>query len=373
MPDESFDGLVAVHQVVVGPKCVERARNFIAIGIYQSTVPIMANDKLTQIAEQLRKGVVPPTESVRTFLEWFGAERRGYKVVQDIRAELSAYKIATDPDFEYQYIDNQIAFKTASPSEAEVEGIVEVEAPDPTYRIGRLEPANKPPTSVKPDHTIQQVITIMLSKDYSQLPVMTSPREVKGMVTWKSIGSRLALKRPCITAKDCMEAAQIISNEESLFSAIRIIASYDYVLVQAHDKQITGIVTASDFNEQFRKLAEPFLWVGEIENGIRRMLLGKFNPTELKGAKAPGEDGREVESVVDLTFGEYIRLIQVQANWDKLKIEIDRNEFVARLDRVGEIRNDVMHFDSDGLEQADLETLREFASFLKRLRDVGAV
>ena len=37
------------------------------------------------------------------------------------------------------------------------------------------------------------------------------------------------------------------------------------------------------------------------------------------------------------------------------------------------IRNDVMHFDPDGLEANDLHVLREFAQFLKRLRDVGAV
>ena len=35
----------------------------------------------------------------------------------------------------------------------------------------------------------------MLSNDFSQLPVMTGPRELKGIVSWKSIGSRLALDK----------------------------------------------------------------------------------------------------------------------------------------------------------------------------------
>ena len=310
---------------------------------------------------------------MRSFLLWFGAERRGYRVVQDIRDELARYKIATDPDFEYEYIDNPIGFKTAPIGEAEIDGKIGIEAPDPTYRVGRLEPANRTPIWANPDNSLQQIVTLMLAKDFSQLPVMTSSREVKGMVSWKSIGSRLALKRPCNTARDCMESPQIISSEESLFSAIRVIAYYDYVLVKAQDGQISGIVTASDFNEQFRKLAEPFLLVGEIENGIRRMLRGKFNSSELQGAKAPGDDSRKVESIADLNFGEYIRLIQLELNWQKIEVEIDRVEFIRVLDKVRQIRNDVMHFDPDGLEQADLETLREFASFLKRLRDVGAV
>lgn len=66
-----------------------------------------------------------------------------------------------------------------------------------------------------------------------------------------------------------------------------------------------------------------------------------------------------------------IRLIEKVENWMKLKIEIDRVTFVAQLNRVREIRNDVMHFDPDGLDDGDLTFLREFAQFLKRLRDVG--
>ena len=105
----------------------------------------------------------------------------------------------------------------------------------------------------------------MLTQDFSQLPVMTNEREVKGIVSWKTIGSRLALKKECALVRDAMEPAQEIGIEESLFSAIAIIAANDYVLVRALDKKISGIITASDFNVQFQQLAEPFLLVGEIE------------------------------------------------------------------------------------------------------------
>ena len=143
--------------------------------------------------------------------------------------------------------------------------------------------------------------------------------------------------------------------------------------MRAQDKKISGIITASDFNVQFQKLAEPFLLVGEIENGIRQILRGKYSKSELNAAKAPGDDDREIEGVSDLTFGEYLRLVENEKRWKKLKLAIDRKEFVKRLDRVREIRNDVMHFDPDGLEEADLEALREFALFFRRLRDVGVV
>jgi hypothetical protein len=226
---------------------------------------------------------------------------------------------------------------------------------------------------VKPDATLQQVITLMMTRDFSQVPVMTTERDVKGMISWKSIGSRLALKRPCAAVRDCMELAEIASIDESLFSAIDKVAQHDYVLVQANDRTISGIVTASDFNDQFRRLAEPFLLVGEVENGIRGILFGKFSVKELTEAKAPGDDERAIGAISDLTFGEYIRLIESEKGWKKLGLEIDRVEFISRLNRVREVRNDVMHFDPDGLAPSDLVALREFARFLKSLRDLGAV
>jgi CBS domain-containing protein len=333
----------------------------------------VAEEKLAVIAAQLKKGVAPSRETVRTFLLWFGAERRGYNVVRRIRGALKRHGLLTSPEFEYTWLDGTIAFETAPPEGAPAAAPSGTASTDPTFRIGRLEAANKAPISVKPDATLQQAVTIMLTNDFSQLPVMTSPRELKGIVSWKTIGSRLALKRPCINVREAMEPAQVVSVDESLFDAIARIATHDYVLVQAADKTFAGIVTASDFNFQFQALAEPFLLVGEIENGLRRILHQKFNVKELEEAKAPGDDGRAIESPSDLTFGEYVRLLEPEKRWKKLRIEIDRVEFLERLNRVREVRNDVMHFDPDGLDRDDLVFLREFAQFLKRLRDVGAV
>ena len=182
----------------------------------------------------------------------------------------------------------------------------------------------------------------------------------------------MALGKNCNLVRDCMEPAKIVSIEDSFFSAITMIAEYDYVLVRSPDNKVCGIITASDFNDQFRKLAEPFLLVGEIENGVRKILHGRFSAAELKRAKSPKGDPRTIGGISDLTFGEYIRLIQFEEHWKKLDIAIDRVEFVFGLERVRDIRNDVMHFDPDGLEDPDLDFLRAFALFLKRLRDLGA-
>ncbi len=326
------------------------------------------NAKLTAIAEQLQKGIAPPKETVRTLLSWYGASRRGYNVSHEIKRELKEHGLRTEPDFESEYIDGYVSFEKGATKEPPNEE----SATDPTHKIARLASAHRPPLSVKPDSTLQQTITVMLTNDFSQLPVMTSTRELKGVVSWKSIGTRLALRRACNNAQDCMEAACEVAMGDSLFSAIRTVIDHEYVLVRAEDKQVCGIITASDLTEQFQKLAEPFLLVGEIENGVRQMLYGRFTKEELCAAKAAEDKERKVQAVADLTFGEYIRLLESEKNWTKVKLEIDRVEFVNRLHQIRKIRNDVMHFDPDGLDDADLTNLREFARFLKRLRDVGA-
>lgn len=331
----------------------------------------LAEEKLSAIAAQLKNGVAPPKETVRAFLLWFGAERRGYRVVRQIRGALRRHSLATFPDFEWAYIDGQVGFIKAPSDTKAPQGVADDSPADPTYRIRSLASANKTPVTVTPDSTLQQITTLMLTNDFSQLPVMTGARDVKGIVSWKSIGIRLSLKKSISSAKDCMEDVKILSASEPLFSAIAVVAANDYVLVQAQDKTICGILTASDFNDQFRLLAEPFLLLGEIENGVRRLLHGKFTQAELNSAKVPGDDGRQIDAPADLSFGEYIRLIENEASWKKLHIEVDRAIFVSELNRVREIRNDVMHFDPDGLEEDDLRLLREFAQFLKRLRDVG--
>jgi hypothetical protein len=244
---------------------------------------------------------------------------------------------------------------------------------DPTYRIGKLASANNPPVSVKPDSSLSEATTIMLSHDYSQLPVMTGERDVKGIISWSSIGKRLVFEKPCMFVRDCMEQHQEISAEVSLFAAIDIIIQHEYVLIRDSSKKISGIVTTSDLSLQFLQLGEPFLLLGEIENQIRRLIHGKFSKDELADARDPSDSTRQISSEADLTFGEYIRLLENPSRWSSLKIKIDRGVFVDRLNKVRQIRNDVMHFDPDGIAESDLKILRDFVGFLQNLSKLGVI
>jgi CBS domain-containing protein len=222
----------------------------------QPPAPLTGPEKLKQIAEQLRKEQISQSVTVRELLRWFGAHRRGSFIVEWIRGSLSEAKLATKPEFEWTYIDGPIEFilaqegsatQTAAPvkdAEHAVLGVGQITA-DPTYRIGKLRSANMPPVSVTPQQKIIEAITIMLANDFSQLPVMEGERDVKGIISWTAIGSRLALGAKCSEVRDCMDVPHVISADTSLFDAINEIVTNQYVLIRDSTNKLSGIVTTS--------------------------------------------------------------------------------------------------------------------------------
>jgi hypothetical protein len=243
---------------------------------------------------------------------------------------------------------------------------------DTAYRVSGLAAANKSPLFVKPDAPLTEAVTLMLANRYSQLPVMTTEREVKGVVSWTSVGSRLALGMNGDHVRNFMDSHQEIRADAPLIQAIPIIAEHQYVLVRNMvDHRISGIVTATDLSLQFYQVTEPFLVIGDIENHLRRFIATNFSPGELAACRNPTEGARPVNRAEDLTFGEYLALLANSDRWAKLNVAVDRHAFCVQLDRIRAIRNAVMHFDPDGIAHEDLERLRDFASFLDRLHGLG--
>jgi predicted transcriptional regulator len=349
---------------------------------------------LDDLAKQIHDGGESPSVSVREFLSWFGARRRGFWIVREIREALAAANLRTIPDFETEWIDSEIEFELRTskveakaleapvsigiaidgPSDTEDETVVWVTR-EATYRISRLDAANKEIVFCAPDEPIASVVTKMLKGGFSQLPVMTGERTIKGIVTWQTIGSHFALGAAGKTAKEMMEPHQEISNERSIFDAIPTIVSNDYVLVKDGTGLFTGIITAADLSLQFRELTEPFLLLSEIENIVRNLIGQNFELEELRASCDSKDEERlkKSASVAHLYFAEYVRLIENEDRWAKLGLPVDRKIFCKDLDDVSEIRNDVMHFDPDGVDPESLAKLREFTRFLQKVATITKV
>lgn len=341
--------------------------------------------ELEDIKQDVDAGKTPKV-SVRELLRWFGAHRRGSIVVERIKSELSAAGLRTDPHFTTVWIDAPVAIvKDEGPTKADggqsatpVEGTTSDDRDDlseTTYLVRMLEAANREVVSVNPQDPIERAITLMLAHDFSQLAVMTGPRDLKGAISWQSIGSRLSQRTELKEVKDAMDPASEVRDDLSLFEATRMIVQRDYVFVRStSDNRITGIVTATDLSEQFQSLSEPFLLLGRIESQIRRILQKSFDIDTLREACDDNDPDRKAKlaTPTQLTFGEYQRIFEKPENWEKLGFVACRTTFCKELDAVREARNEIMHFRPGVGEDDNWEQLRRFTRLLDKLEKLAS-
>ena len=338
--------------------------------------------------EEVKKDVAEgrePSRSVRELLRWFGARRRRAGVVERIEAELEGAGLTTDPHFTTTWIDAPVTFRkceAAAPAlkpvpdvEPEaageaVEGAKASDLADIRHLVRMLDAANRDVISVNPQDPIERAVTLMLAYDFSQLAVMAGPHNLKGAISWKSIGSRLSQRNELKQVRDAMEQATVVSDADSLFEVTQIIIQCDYVFVRSSsDSKIKGIVTATDLSEQFQGLSEPFLLLGRIENQIRRLIQDVFDVETLRAACDDNDLERKagVKKASQLTFGEYQRIFEREENWAQLGFVACRKTFCKELDEVRKLRNEIMHFHPDVVEDGDFEQLRRFSRLLDQL------
>jgi len=373
-----------------------------------------------RMAERLKRGQKVNRITVRNFLGHFGAERRGAVKVEEIDKILEALGLETEPNFRNAWIDGPIRLRLkvnvppadgvlpltdtsndldddecdeaaledsalevgaeAAPTSAEPNVLESTDegtlSADPIFRIGSLPAANKIPVGVGQDDTLAKAITIMLRYDFSQLPVMQGDREVKGVITWKSICSRLVLSSigsqptPECRVRDYREDVKIVDANQTLFDVIPVIVDAGYVLIRHPDRKIKGPVTITDLSLHLQALTEPFLSIRQIELQVRNLIGSKVNSDDLSKLREAPITAPKPRGIADLTFGEYVRLIQNPVTWGRLNLLIDKRELAALLDEVRDIRNEVMHFDPDPMTDAQRDALKRALHFMKHLYEL---
>ena len=133
------------------------------------------------------------------------------------------------------------------------------------------------------------------------------------------------------------------------------------------DKRIEGIVTTTDLSLKYDELAAPFLLLQEIEYRLRLLIDDAFCKKEMAEARDPRDDKRKIEEAADLSFGEYIRLLEAPENWRRLRLTLDRRRFVKLLRDVREVRNEIMHFSPDDLSSENLDNIGKLRKLLEKL------
>lgn len=339
---------------------------------------------LRSIKEQLLAGHAQHRKGT-SILAAFGYARRRKSALKAINRELRRLGLKTDPpiDENMPLDSSHVSFSLVNPPAAskkstkqaeattevvEESGEPEVELSVPTFRVRDLAAADKHVECVKANATLSKAYTVMLKHKYSQLVVTDTPRPlataIKGTITYQSIADAL-MRGAAKTVLDCLDkSTPQVSVDDDIDGVITDLANHDVVLVIGPDKRLSGIVTAWDLAVEFTELVGPFKWIGEIETRVRECIRKKLDASTMSSflgtTEAALKDNPEL-----LTLGELVRIVQNPANWEKLGLPLDREEFSSLMDEVREYRNRLMHF-RDPLKPEEMARLQNYCRMIRK-------
>jgi len=318
----------------------------------------MISDDLAEKINEIKSKEGEFKITPRYLVNAFGCEKRSSGNRSIINQFLEEQQIETVPDYTNAWIDGEIILRHKKKAKSK-------RTSDPIQRIKLIPAANREPTSIKRESSLAEATTLMRMHSYSQLPVISGQRSIHGYVSWETIGNGISngIKSEKVlpyTSKNI----SILNYETPLLEAIKIVISKEFAVVQKEDKTISGIITLADISQQFLSIAEPFLLLEEIENHIRQTLDGKLLVEEIMRHCNPDDSSRAINHIDDLTFGEYVRIFENKELWEKINLNVEKTLFVKQLDKVRQIRNDIMHFEPEGITDAQLADLNNMSRFM---------
>ena len=177
-----------------------------------------------------------------------------------------------------------------------------------SLRIDSLPSSTLGVVSVGPADSLEHAQSLMMSRDLSQLAVLTGPRSLRGAVSWESI-AKARIRDPGASLMDAMQYPETVRGEDDLLAKIPVIRDTGFVFVAAADNTITGIVTTADLTQLLGRLGSQFLRLAEIEHRLRVLTDPAFARSVLAQVQQRTTDLRGVTFPADqLATGSYSRL-----------------------------------------------------------------
>lgn len=318
--------------------------------------------EIRSLVEQIKKDKKDREITPRQLFNSLGYERRTPGNCYLVDQYLEKNNLEVEPHYNDVWIDNRILLKHKAVATSNVQI-------NPIKKLVVLEAATKTPQVVKRDEKLNVATTIMQLHNYSQLPVISnSMRDLCGYISWETIGTAITNGVKSDLVKDYINPiVKTLSLDTPILKAIHSVYKHDFVVVVDKSKEIKGIVTTTDISSQFLTITEPFLLLEQIENHIRLLLADKFLLEEIHNVIVKEVDGLKINSIDDLNFGQYLRLIEDPTNWNRLEVNCNKTMFIKYLHDVREVRNDIMHFEPAGITDEQYCLLRNVSDYLNKI------
>lgn len=176
----------------------------------------------------------PVEISVRDLLTRWSARGRGHRISQQIEVDLANHGLITSPSFRKVTPDATVQLINALPDapagsdtpDAEFPDRDNIDERDRGLTLGNLPSALGGVVSVAPNATFEEVITLMLLNDYSQLAVLTGKHTLRGAVTWKSI-AQARHSKPSASFTDTIVHADEFRYDKELIDVLPSVVSHN--------------------------------------------------------------------------------------------------------------------------------------------------
>ena len=315
----------------------------------------------------------PRSLTVREVLDFWGYRRRTARIVEEVTDELTELGLLAVPSIAEGWIDGRVEIvpmpgQTGDSAEATTADSGAVDAAESTaeaviggfvpYSVSTIDTAECEVMAFGPSDSLGAAVTKMALNDYSQAAVTDDHGKLLGCVSWESIALAWTSGTPA-TVKDAMRAAPSTSPEDDLLGQIDQIFKHGFVFVRGHGGEAQGIVTAADLSRRFGYDHRPIVLLDEIERRLGSRIRGAFSIDELKA------EGVHIKSY-GVTLGNYVAALSKASVWNRLNWPgLDQSEFHAQLNRVRDIRNQLMHFSPDPITQGEINLLENTARVLR--------
>lgn len=316
---------------------------------------------IEKLAEEIKADKKPREITPRQLFNAFDFERRTQGNCYWVDKFLNDNSLMVKPHYNDVWIDETISLEHKPFAKTDI-------PVDPIRRINTLDSANTIPLYVNNDAPLLAATTIMQSFDFSQLPVINgNVRNLVGYISWESISkSRINGVNSEMVKDYVVSDVATLSPDTPLIQAIEVVRKHDFAVVLAKDRSLYGIVTASDVANQFIEESEPFVLLSEMEGHLRNLLRDIILEEDLREL-CTREPGREITSIDEMTFGDYVTVFGNDKQWKKLKISADRKTFIEELEVIRQLRNDVMHFRASSLDEGRKDLLKKFVEYMRAL------
>lgn len=315
----------------------------------------------------------PRTMTIRELLNYWSFRRRTARIVEEVTDDLAELGLLAVPSIAEGWIDGQVEIvpmpgqsdeaseSAAVPSaavdaaEASAEAVMSGSI---SYSVSTMDTARCEVMTVGLEDALSVTVTNMALQDYSQVAVVDSQGRLLGAATWESIALAWMSGEPSLM-RDVMRSAPSASPGDELLRQAEVIHQHGFVFVRNAGGVVQGIITSADLSRRFGDDHRPIVLLDEIERRLGNRIMSRCSVEEMKAA------GVAIRSH-GATFGNYVTALSKEPLWGKLEWGgLGQAEFRARMERVRQIRNQLMHFSPDPITPEEIDLLEKTARVLR--------